>query len=129
MISNQTVTADGDAPEAGRPASLPTIQPKDDPHTADARWQRTAIAAFYRAEARGFAPGGELEDWLAAERELNAADALREPERGAPDAPETPSARDSGKRKVAARKRAATTKGGKSTRGATGDARNRGDES
>jgi len=29
-----------------------------------------ALAAYYRAEQRGFAPGGELEDWLEAEREL-----------------------------------------------------------
>ena len=26
-----------------------------------------AVAAYYRAESRGFAPGCELEDWLAAE--------------------------------------------------------------
>jgi hypothetical protein len=37
------------------------------------RWQRTAVAAFFRAEARGFAPGHELEDWLAAEREVSTA--------------------------------------------------------
>jgi hypothetical protein len=42
---------------------------------ANERWQRTAIAAFYRAEARGFAPGRELDDWLAAERELEAQEA------------------------------------------------------
>ena len=41
---------------------------------ANERWQRTAVAAFYRAQARGFAPGGELDDWLAAERELSLAD-------------------------------------------------------
>lgn len=29
-----------------------------------------AVAAYYRAERRGFAPGGELADWLEAEREL-----------------------------------------------------------
>ncbi|MEQ1601141.1 MAG: DUF2934 domain-containing protein [Methylophilaceae bacterium] len=29
--------------------------------------QRVAVAAYYKAEARGFAPGYELEDWLAAE--------------------------------------------------------------
>ncbi|MGH8667542.1 MAG: hypothetical protein ACREUX_25080, partial [Burkholderiales bacterium] len=29
--------------------------------TAEARWRRTAIAAFYRAQARSFAPGRELE--------------------------------------------------------------------
>jgi transketolase N-terminal domain/subunit len=29
-----------------------------------------AMAAYYRAQQRGFAPGQELEDWLQAEREL-----------------------------------------------------------
>lgn len=29
-----------------------------------------AVAAYYRAERRGFAPGGEVDDWLEAEREL-----------------------------------------------------------
>ena len=34
--------------------------------------QRTTIAevAYYRAERRGFAPGGELQDWLEAEAEV-----------------------------------------------------------
>jgi hypothetical protein len=30
-----------------------------------------ATAAYYRAERRGFSPGNELEDWLAAEREVD----------------------------------------------------------
>jgi hypothetical protein len=30
--------------------------------------ERIAQAAYYRAESRGFAPGHELEDWLAAEK-------------------------------------------------------------
>jgi hypothetical protein len=30
-----------------------------------------AEAAYYRAEKRGFAPGEELEDWLAAEKEID----------------------------------------------------------
>jgi hypothetical protein len=30
-----------------------------------------ARAAYFRSEQRGFAPGYELEDWLAAEREVN----------------------------------------------------------
>jgi hypothetical protein len=30
-----------------------------------------ATAAYYCAERRHFAPGHELEDWLAAEREIN----------------------------------------------------------
>jgi len=32
----------------------------------------TAERAYYKAERRGFAPGHELEDWLAAEREVEA---------------------------------------------------------
>jgi hypothetical protein len=30
-------------------------------------------AAYYRAEQRGFAPGAELQDWLAAELEIERA--------------------------------------------------------
>jgi hypothetical protein len=37
----------------------------------DDRQQRIREAAYCRAEARGFAPGGELDDWIAAEREAN----------------------------------------------------------
>lgn len=29
-----------------------------------------ALAAYFRAERRGFAPGGEFDDWFEAEREL-----------------------------------------------------------
>ena len=32
-----------------------------------------AVSAYYRAERRGFAPGHELEDWLAAEAEITSA--------------------------------------------------------
>lgn len=35
------------------------------------RIQRISIAAYFRAEKRGFAPGGELEDWISAEAEIN----------------------------------------------------------
>jgi len=31
-----------------------------------------AEAAFFRAEKRGFSPGHEVEDWLAAESEVDA---------------------------------------------------------
>lgn len=34
--------------------------------------ERIAVAAYYRAEARGFAPGQELDDWLTAEKEVSA---------------------------------------------------------
>ena len=35
------------------------------------RVQRIREAAYRRAEQRGFAPGAELEDWLAAEAEID----------------------------------------------------------
>jgi hypothetical protein len=46
--------------------------------TAEAAWRRAMIAecAYYRAERRGFAPGHEREDWLQAEREIDAELAL-----------------------------------------------------
>ncbi|MDP3538144.1 MAG: DUF2934 domain-containing protein [Azonexus sp.] len=33
--------------------------------------EHVATAAYYKAEARGFSPGSELEDWLSAEVELS----------------------------------------------------------
>ncbi|WP_341892843.1 DUF2934 domain-containing protein [Variovorax sp. YR752] len=43
-----------------------------------------AEAAYFRAQARGFAPGGELEDWLEAEWSLD--EYLAGRALGAPDA-------------------------------------------
>ena len=42
-----------------------------------------AQAAYFRAEKRGFTPGCELDDWLAAEAEVIAHQLEREPVRGA----------------------------------------------
>jgi hypothetical protein len=36
------------------------------------RERMIALAAYFRAEKRGFLPGAEMEDWLAAEREIDA---------------------------------------------------------
>ena len=38
----------------------------------DERRRMIAEAAYFRAARREFAPGGELEDWLAAQREVDA---------------------------------------------------------
>lgn len=35
------------------------------------KFLRTAECAYYKAQARGFEPGHELEDWLEAEAELS----------------------------------------------------------
>jgi hypothetical protein len=36
------------------------------------REERIRIAAYFRAQQRGFAPGHDLDDWLAAEQEEDA---------------------------------------------------------
>ena len=46
-----------------RPVACPSI-------SAQEQQMLVARAAFFRAERRGFAPGGELQDWVEAEAEL-----------------------------------------------------------
>jgi hypothetical protein len=46
-------------------AALPRATPEERAHLI-------AVAAYLRAESRGFACGDELEDWLCAEREVDA---------------------------------------------------------
>lgn len=41
-----------------------------DPARSD-REEWIRVAAYFEAERRGFAPGHELDDWLAAEREID----------------------------------------------------------
>jgi hypothetical protein len=42
------------------------------PDLSDDRRRRIAEAAYYRAERRGFAGGSEADDWLEAEKEIDA---------------------------------------------------------
>ena len=39
--------------------------------SSEERWKMIAIAAYHKAENRGFAPGGELQDWAEAEQEVD----------------------------------------------------------
>jgi Protein of unknown function (DUF2934) len=55
-----TATTDKPAAKASSPSGGPDRQ------------TRIAEAAYRRAHARNFEAGGELEDWLAAEREVDA---------------------------------------------------------
>jgi hypothetical protein len=41
------------------------------PHIAENREASIALAAYLIAQRRGFAPGHELDDWLAAENEVD----------------------------------------------------------
>lgn len=50
------------------PTSAPAMTPFVGP---EQRAMMIAEAAYYRAECRGFAPGHEYEDWLAAEAEVD----------------------------------------------------------
>ena len=65
-------SASTSTPLAEAPESLPS-QP-----AADLQSQ-IAERAYLRAQLRGFAPGLELDDWLAAEAELKAAAGAPEP--------------------------------------------------
>ena len=39
--------------------------------SSEERWKMIAIAAYHKAEQRGFAPGGEMQDWDEAEKEVD----------------------------------------------------------
>jgi Protein of unknown function (DUF2934) len=72
--ANQSPPAKGSTPPRGVPRTN-AIRPLSlVPHrlTAAERHRRICELAFRRAEQRGFAPGGEVEDWLDAEREVDA---------------------------------------------------------
>jgi hypothetical protein len=71
---------------ATRPAARPRKLPGEKAVTVvrvtpEARRALIAETAYLRAEQRGFAPGHETEDWLAAEAEV---DALLKVERSSP---------------------------------------------
>jgi hypothetical protein len=58
----------------------PEMAPSSSPTTAmveEAKRKMIAEAAYYRAEKRGFAPGCEIDDWLAAEAEITASTSER----------------------------------------------------
>jgi DUF2934 family protein len=70
------------APTANRPVATPVaagLSTRLEPSTkapanfdpSSSRQALIATAAYYRAEKRGFQPGHELQDWLAAEREID----------------------------------------------------------
>ena len=80
----------GTSRNAGRRAAVATVPPakpasrsrfaaaaiaqpvQRPPVDQEAKWLMIAEAAYYCAEKRGFAPGGELQDWLEAEAQLAA---------------------------------------------------------
>jgi hypothetical protein len=71
----------GDTGQLARPATLAatpeSINWTQTRHERDVaiRQQRIAVAAYLLSEARGFEPGHEAEDWLAAQARIDAIDA------------------------------------------------------
>jgi len=55
-----------------RPRKSAAAAPAHTKLTPEARHALIAQSAYLRAERRGFAPGQEVEDWLAAEAEVDA---------------------------------------------------------
>ncbi len=71
-ISAQPELAAGQAPAAKtRTRAAKTRLPANSP-TDEERQRFVAEAAYFRAERRGFTQGGELDDWLEAEAEIDA---------------------------------------------------------
>ena len=69
--------------------SDPIPSPLNEPTSAPSRETRIATRAYELAERRGFAQGFELDDWLTAEKEVDAALAAESSEAFIRDLPST----------------------------------------
>jgi hypothetical protein len=70
--SFDTASIDEDAPAKTDAADAPQATFVGEQLIYKERYERIAETAYLRAEKRGFAPGYELDDWLAAEQEVDA---------------------------------------------------------
>lgn len=61
-VSNTTKTVPSNTSKlvSGKPKKL----------SNDQMFSRIAVSAYYKAEARGYEPGHEIQDWLEAEAEI-----------------------------------------------------------
>ena len=58
-------------PAADTEVTATQLERREIPSFSESREARIAEAAYWRAERRGFTAGQELDDWLAAEREVD----------------------------------------------------------
>lgn len=65
------LSADAPAKTTRAPRTAATRLRDNGSLSPEERLRYIAEAAYYRAEKRGFAPGGELDDWLEAEAEVD----------------------------------------------------------
>ena len=68
--ASKKVTARRATPTKAAETSKTTTSPVN--ISSEERWRMIAVAAYHRAEKRGFDPGHEIEDWLQAEKEISA---------------------------------------------------------
>jgi hypothetical protein len=54
-------------PESAAPPFTGGARPNPSPEEL---WKQIAEAAYYKAKARNFTPGGEVQDWIEAEAEV-----------------------------------------------------------
>jgi hypothetical protein len=57
--------------DGGPEVTAAHLERRDIPSFSESRAARIAEAAYWRAERRGFTGGQELDDWLAAEKEVD----------------------------------------------------------
>jgi len=70
VAGSVAIGAQTDKPKSpGKPNSR--AMPSDSILESGTRDKLVREAAYFRAERRGFSPGGELEDWVAAERDVD----------------------------------------------------------
>ncbi|HEY1772979.1 MAG TPA: DUF2934 domain-containing protein [Gammaproteobacteria bacterium] len=69
--SKQTAKSGPDPTTANTDAGSPQTAQARSAFDATARHQMISEAAYYRAEKRGFAPGGEVQDWCEAESSID----------------------------------------------------------
>jgi hypothetical protein len=60
-----------DEPSAAPEVTTTQLERREIPSFSESREARIAEAAYWRAERRGFTAGQELDDWLAAEQEVD----------------------------------------------------------
>ncbi|HSO07348.1 MAG TPA: DUF2934 domain-containing protein [Pelomicrobium sp.] len=74
MPTRRKTSAETPAAPARKSAAPPRkpAAPKRRSVTPEERYRLIQEAAYYRAEQRGFAAGHEVEDWIAAEAEVDA---------------------------------------------------------
>lgn len=66
---NSLKTKSSKAAEKGSVHAKAKIEPKVVPDDEDVI-SRIGVSAYYKAEARGYEPGHEIQDWLEAEAEM-----------------------------------------------------------